>query len=88
MIAIAKVMIASNLARVLLISKLITFLCEHFVDLVVDDECATAATMYGCVNSKVPNITKKMIEIGAGSNVTVINQFVCVNTGFNLYILL
>lgn len=39
---------------------------------VADDECAAAAAAYDCGVEKMPNITKKMVEAGKGSNVEVL----------------
>jgi hypothetical protein len=38
---------------------------------VAADECAAAAAAYDCGVEKMPNITKKMVEAGKGSNVEV-----------------
>lgn len=38
-----------------------------------DDECSAAAASYDCGADKVPEITQKMVEVGKGSSVEVIN---------------
>ena len=45
----------------------------------VDDECAAAAAIYDCGVAKVPEITKKMVEIGKGNDTQVyslLNNFI------------
>jgi hypothetical protein len=39
------------------------------------DECVAAAAIYDCGVEKVPDITRKMVEVGKGSSVEVIPIF-------------
>jgi hypothetical protein len=39
--------------------------------IVAADDCAAAAAIYDCGVEKMPNITRKMVEAGKGSNIPV-----------------